>query len=318
MARKALIVGINDYEYISSLKGCVNDADNITKLLDYNDDDQQTRNFFTTKLTTNEQQITREVLKSEVKSLFKSEREISLFYFAGHGYVENGHGYLVTSECKKGTDGLLMSEVLKYANDSPALHKIIILDCCFSGVFGQVFLNEGLTNIANNVSIIAASEKNEYAQEIDGNGVFTTLLCHALSGGAASILGEITIGSIYGYVEKAMGDYGQRPIFITRVSRYSYIRKIASQVDTGKLRKITELFETPDMVFPLNKTYEWTQEEAIPEHVETFKILQSYNRVNLLTPVGATDMYWAALNKKACRLTKQGESIWEMAKKQTF
>jgi hypothetical protein len=44
----------------------------------------------------------------------------------------------MTSDCKDGDDGLSTSELLTIVNGSYAKNKIIVLDCCYSGEFGNV------------------------------------------------------------------------------------------------------------------------------------------------------------------------------------
>ncbi|QHI35959.1 hypothetical protein IMCC3317_13070 [Kordia antarctica] len=320
MSRKALIIGINSYNFMDSLGGCVNDANNVKDVLEYHADEKKERNFFVESITSETHRcIDREYLMDEIRELFREKRDVSLLYFAGHGHVENRQGYLVTSECERGDQGILMASILKMANNSPASNRIVILDCCFAGNFDQDFFEENLTRIAEGVTILTASTESQFSEEVNENGVFTTLFCHALKGGAASILGEVTIGNVYGYIDKAMGEYGQRPMFTTKVKRYFCLRKITSQLNVNELRKITKLFKYPDMIFKLNKTYEYTNnKEAIPKHVEEFKVLQLFNRVNLVVPDGARDMYWAAQNKKGCKLTPLGESYWEMVHREVI
>ena len=122
-------------------------------------------------------------MKADVISLFADDSEIALLYFAGHGHVEDAGGYLVTSECSDGDDGLPLEEVMNFANESKAKNKILILDSCYSGAAGtpkslgdKALLSEGMT-------ILTASSKDQYAQEANGSGVFTSLLVDAMNGG---------------------------------------------------------------------------------------------------------------------------------------
>lgn len=50
------------------------------------------------------------------------------------------------------------------------------------------------------------------------------------------------------------------------------------------------------------------------KNVSTFQELQSLSRVHLVTPVGTTHMYNAAMQSKACRLTPTGLYYWRLAK----
>jgi hypothetical protein len=102
--RKALIVGINFYENVTCLKGCVNDAYNVKSVLERNDDGSL--NFGVNLMTAYDSSsaIRRRKLKDTVQELFRDDCEIALFYFSGHGYIESTGGYLITSECKDGDE----------------------------------------------------------------------------------------------------------------------------------------------------------------------------------------------------------------------
>ena len=120
----ALIVGVDYYEHGQPLWGCVNDANNVKTILERNGDGSVN---FDCKLQTapNEnQQITRAELKDNIKELFITEAHIALFYFAGHGHIETTGGYLLTSDAKRGDEGVSLSEILILANKSPAANKL--------------------------------------------------------------------------------------------------------------------------------------------------------------------------------------------------
>ena len=135
--RKALIVGVNHYTRVNCLSGCVNDAYAIDQVLSKNGDG--TRNFDTKLITCidNNNTISRRELKELVSELFSGDSEIALFYFSGHGHVESSGGYIITSECSDGDDGLSMNDMLQIVNESSAKNKIILLDCCNSGAMGN-------------------------------------------------------------------------------------------------------------------------------------------------------------------------------------
>ena len=126
--RKALVVGIDDYP-CSPLYGCVNDAISVGELLRTNGDGSPN---FDVSLKTNIK--TKDELLYLIEQLFSGYNEVSLLYFSGHG-SEQGH--LVTPDYKRKDLGVNMSEVLEYANKSKSRNKIIILDCCYSGQFGE-------------------------------------------------------------------------------------------------------------------------------------------------------------------------------------
>ena len=135
--RKALVVGIDHYEHIDPLAGCVNDAHAVKAMLDRHADGSV--NFGTRLMvgTGPHDILERSELKEAVRELFADDSEVALFYFAGHGYIETTGGYLCAGDCKTGDDGLALSDVMTFANKSKARNKIIMLDSCYSGAVGD-------------------------------------------------------------------------------------------------------------------------------------------------------------------------------------
>lgn len=311
--RRALIIGINNTHHKVPLKGCAFDARQVEKVLKNHFDG--TLNFETRLLTDPAKAVTKTLLNDNLKKLFTRPADVVLFYFAGHGYAGESDVYLVTSDGRDHDEGITIATVVGLANKSPAKEKIIILDCCHSGAAGESgILGGGTSHLAEGVSIITASQREEPAVENSNGGIFTTLLCDALEGGASDIRGNVTPSSIYTYVDEAMGAWDQRPMFKTNVSRLIYLRKCAPAVDLEILRKIPEYFSDPGEEYPLDPSYEPTEEPADAEHEEIFKHLQKYRGVNLVEPVGEEHMYYAAIYSKSCRLTPLGRQYWRLAK----
>lgn len=235
--RKALIVGINDYSGMR-LYGCENDANQIAALLKKNQDGSP--NFSCNKLVSSKQKITRPVLRKSLQELFGHKADVALFYFAGHGTINKLGGYLVTQDYASNDEGVAMLDVLTLANQSPIDEVVIILDCCHSGAAGlipalrseQVLLREG-------VSILCASRDYQSAVEKDGSGLFTTLICAALDGGASDVIGEVNVASLYAYVDQALGAWEQRPLFKSHVSRLLALRKCRPALDPENHRHST-------------------------------------------------------------------------------
>jgi hypothetical protein len=119
--RKALIVGIDYYDYLGPLSGCVNDAHAIKIILERHADG--TRNFVTPEVIVGTGPsiiVTRDRLKTAVRNLFEGDPEIALFYFAGHGFIEDTGGFLCAGDCKTGDDGLALSDLMEIARRSKA------------------------------------------------------------------------------------------------------------------------------------------------------------------------------------------------------
>jgi len=308
--KKALIVGINDYPS-SPLCGCVNDANSIGTILESNGDGSP--NFGLRMITCPSTNITRSVLREAIEQLFEGDSVMALLYFSGHGYIKSTGGYLVTTDAKKYDEGVSMDDVLSLANKSKAKNKVILLDCCHSGAMGTPSHSGNSTaQLSEGMSVLTASRDSELAIEKNGAGVFTSLLIDALKGGAADIRGNITPGSLYAYVDEALGAWDQRPIFKTNVTSFSPLRIIPPKVPFETLRKITKYFPTPEAEHSLNPTYEDSEPNADPENVKIFKDLQKFQSVGLVIPINEEFMYFAAKNSTSCRLTALGYQYWRL------
>jgi hypothetical protein len=313
--RKALVVGIDHYESINPLTGCVNDAHAVKAMLDRHADGSV--NFGTRLMVgTGPQDIfKRSDLKQAVRELFVDDSEVALFYFAGHGYIESTGGYLCASDCKIGDDGLPLTELMTLANGSKAQNKIMILDSCYSGALGDHPINTQLSEISEGMTILTASTKGQYAAEENGGGVFTGLLIDALGGAAANLVGDVTPGSVYAHIDQSLGTWSQRPVFKTNVKAFVSLRRVQPPLPLADLRRISELFPRAGFEFQLDPAYEPTQQIADPAKNAIFAILQKYNRVNLLIPVGVPHMWDAAVQSKTVKLTALGEHYRRLSAK---
>ena len=310
--RKALVVGIDDYPN-NSLNGCVNDALRVSHLLETNEDDSP--NFEVRTFTQPKDEISKGFLKGQLEKLFEDPAELALFYFSGHGYISSTGGVIVTPDHERNDEGVKMDTIITFANESSARERIIILDCCFSGQVGESLLIGGNHSIlSQGVSIITASRGDQPAAEVSGEGVFTSLFCDALEGGASDVIGNIKLANVYAYIDEALGAWDQRPVFKTNVSRFSTIRKSKPYLSLEVLRFLPDYFPNPDYSFDLDFSYE---PDATPENEENEKIfrhLQKYRDCRLLEPIGAEHMYYAAMNDEACRLTPLGKQYWRLAR----
>lgn len=315
--KKALVVGINNYPS-APLCGCVRDATEVGCLLEKNGD--RTVNFDVWLKTEVPRKST---LRGLIVDLFAGEADTALFYFSGHGFVNELGGYLVTPDQRQHDEGISMNDILILANQSKTKNKIIILDCCHGGAIAAPALSyNAIGHISEGITLLTASRHDEAAMEVAGKGVFTNLLLEALKGGAADLRGHITPGSIYAYIDLALGPWHQRPIFKTNVSQFVTLRTISPKLPVTTLHKITDLFPAPDAALGLDPSYECTNDPTIEHkyvapfaeaaHVTILKALQQMQSAGLVVPVDEDHMYWAAMNKKSCRLTPLGEHYWRL------
>ncbi len=312
--RIGLIVGINYYEHGSPLFGCVDDAHAVKAILERHDGGAV--NFDCRLLTGTgpSDRVDRSDLKDRIEELFKTDANIALFYFAGHGHIESSGGYLLATDSRRGDEGVSLSEILTFANASPAKNKVIVLDSCHSGIAGTPPTGDQLATLSEGLTVLTASTKDQYATEENGRGVFTTLFVDALSGSAANLTGDITPGSVYAHIDQSLGAWEQRPVFKTNVKQFVSLRKSSPPIDISDLRRLAEFFPDPGFEYSLDPTYEPEMKGRdpgmplpIPEKTRIFAVLQRYNRLNLLVPVDAPHMWNAAMESKSCRLTALGE-----------
>ncbi|MFF3657340.1 caspase family protein [Streptomyces olivochromogenes] len=326
--RKALIVGIDHYDNLENLTGCVNDAFAVKAAIERNSDG--TLNFPSPQVITGTsatQCVTKRSLKEAVRQLFADDSEIALFYFAGHGYIEDTGGFLCSSDSDTGDDGLALAELMKLANSSQARNKVIILDSCHSGVVGNSSMTTGLAEISDGVTILTAStaDQNSYETPGGGAGVFTSLFVDALNGAAANLVGDITPGSVYAHIDQSLGPWAQRPVFKTNVKTFVSLRKAEPPISLADLQALTTHFPSADHNLQLNPSFEpeRSSEQLAdplvlppnPVNTATFAVLQRYVKVNLVRPVDAPHMWHAAMQSKSCELTVLGQHYWELVSK---
>lgn len=319
--RKALCVGVDAYKHINDLYGCVNDANSVKTALERNGDG--TLNFEVKLMcaTSEATYIERNDLRDAIENLFKTDSEIALFYYSGHGSFDALGGYLCTSEVKRANEGLSLNEVMGFVAQSKARNNIIILDSCFCGAIANPVEMQNYSILHKGTTILAACGESEYSTEENGHGIFTSLLVEALYGGAMNLLGEVSPGSIYSYIDRSLGAWDeQRPLFKANISSFVSLRKNKPPIPIWELRKITEIFVSQYYEYSLDPTYEADKHESDiteinKEHEEIFRTLQKYVKLNLVVPVGTEHMYYAAIKYKSCKLTAQGQHYWQLVKK---
>lgn len=314
--RAALCIGIDYYEYADCLEECVIDASGIAKALKTNADGSPNFETIPVFAVNEKSALSSDKMEAYIRKLFSKNYDVALLYYSGHGAVDAHGSFLCGSDVRRPRDGMSMEVLMDIVDKSPARHKIIILDCCHSGKLGTS-MRIDKTMLPEDTTIIAACSGDDVSYE----GVFTPLLEDALLGGAANLVGEVSSGSLYAYIDKALGFWFQHPVFKANISNTVCLRKNTPPIDAAKLRRITELFpdpgENPDYEFPLDPSYEEDKRDCEDknhdlQHEADFAVLRDYARLNLVVPVGEQYMYWAAVHSKSCKLTALGRYYWQL------
>lgn len=324
--KKALVIGIDDYPE-HPLRGCVNDANAVSQLLEANGDGSP--NFSVRTLTSDTSDIGNSELQEAVSELFNGgDAETAVLYFAGHGIInpETNAGYIVGSDGRRGAWGMSLSEILGLANSAhPRIRSsVIILDSCHSGYAGEVsgVAAANASVIGTGVTILTASHRDGTAEDGQRHGVFTDILLDGLLGGCSDIRGHITPAALYSHVDQTLGPWEQRPIYKANVQNFVTLRQVEPKVPFEVLRKLPVYFPNRAHVFALDPSYE-PDRQNIPEefrdapvddeNVRIFKELQRCNRHGLIIPVDAEHMYYAAIYSKGCKLTALGAHYRKLA-----
>jgi caspase domain-containing protein len=338
MNKKALVVGIDNYP-TKPLSGCVNDARAVAQLFARHGTGDP--NFEVELITapapnpdgsipqpadpetesSPKDGIPKTLLRHKIRDLFmEGDPDIALFYFSGHGMISSIGGIILTSDFQNWDEGVMMDEILGYAHQSKAKEKIFILDCCHSGAFGTPGTDgKNVCELSEGMVVLSAALPAQQAIEEKGHGIFTSLLCEAMNGAAADLLGQVTPGAIYHYVDQALGSWEQRPIFKTNVTSWTPLRNVppgpgSPAIARETLRKIVNYFPDPEQELKLAPDYEFTNPEHDDKKVAIFKDLQTLSGVDLVIPVGEEHMYWAAMNSRSCKLTPFGKRYWRLVK----
>jgi uncharacterized caspase-like protein len=327
MIKRALVIGINEYENFESLDSCVKDARAISELLESHGGDHADPNFTVKTLLSSELMITQAVMNRSVRELFEGDDpDVAMLYFSGHGFKSQTGGKLVTQDAEKDDYGFSMRDVIDYATQSKIRNKVIILDCCHAGDMGLLSsVTENISQLPHGITILAASRSSEKAKEVLGQSVFTGLLINALNGGAANIVGEITLMSIYAYIEKALDAFDQRPVFRNSISRVIPLRHVPPKIQKRSLNRITEYFDYPEAKHKLDPEYEPSEGHGNKAKETIFSHLQEMARAGLVvplmpksTPLKKRFLYYAAIQKKSCGLTELGKYYWMLVDKNRY
>jgi len=232
--RKAVIIGINDYDELPKLNGAERDAKEILEILA----DPDLGNFH---IPENHRLIGKDKAKfldirQAVSDLFwqTGPCDFALFYFSGHGCVDgHGNAFIAPSDMKKDEPyihGIGMNELREMMIKAPLIKvALLILDCCYSGA-SEEQAKGPLKNPyqipdklpAEGRYIIASSQQDQESTEIciphsmeedrHYHGIFSYYLLEALRTKCDPEDGTITLDKITKYVGDEMSKQKrQRP-----------------------------------------------------------------------------------------------------------
>lgn len=323
-SRKALVVAINNYDSFSSLRHAESDAQAIGELLAFHGDGDRSRNFDVEKMLHSKVPVQRATLRAAIHELFANSRGLDLaFYFAGHGFVSDAGGYLVTADGIVNDYGITMDELYTVAQRSSANSVLLVLDCCHSAAVGDSLAfgeDSQWSVLRENTTIMAASLPMQSAAESREGGLFSAALKDALDGAAADILGNISLASVYDVIERRFSLWHQRPVAKSYVSRPIVLRRVRPRLSQQELRRLPSFFLDPAHKYPLTPDHdperdinEVARTVELPDKVEIGRVFKRYRDAGLLeATVRGEDFYYVAQRSHTVELTLFGREYWRL------
>ena len=309
--RLAIVIGINHYadHNILALKGAKNDAEEICEILG----NKEIGNFSVRRLIGEE--ATAFKIRKAISEVFwdnKAFYDLVLFYFSGHGFIDQyNDGYIAPYDMFKHqpfVNGLKMNELTDIiSKTTKKASVIVILDCCFSGILtrGDEQIEISLDKAGKGRIAFASSEGDAVSREDlyyrhndqdepHAHGIFTSRLIDGLYGGAADKDGIINMDELRKYVEGSISEAGrQMPLFrisqgsqtheikiaITSSTYHEAIQGLISQLESAcRNPDIQSLIEAPFLVLQLTNLDKNNSEVAgfkqqIKNHLDHYRTL---------------------------------------------
>lgn len=220
--RRAICIGIDEYQGEARLDLCVADA---TEVADYL---EQPEYGFDVELLVN-QEANLPNIRRALLSVMDEDLEFFILYFSGHGLVTDLDAFLVTIDYQPLAEGVSLADLARYTEkiSQKTQHCVTILDCCHSGAgqFGgsrglitPAEIDRGLPARTESRSLLAACRPEQVAIEDSryGHGLFTYMLLQGLSGDAADPYGNITIGGLSDFVDRNLEAAGAEQIAVLK------------------------------------------------------------------------------------------------------
>ena len=133
--KRALLVGIDEYDRFGGLDGCVNDVNALEPLLSRNEDNSP--NFDCQKRTSATGGVTRDALLGDIDAARRWGGRGAALLRRPRRRLGDRRGAR-DRDATPATPGIAFSEILAKVAESSVREVILILDCCFSGAAGGI------------------------------------------------------------------------------------------------------------------------------------------------------------------------------------
>lgn len=217
MKRVLFAIGCDSYQHLDQLTGAENDATQVQAALVGANAAAYETTFLLRSPTFSE-------LRDQLSQLSTAGEKIDVFtfFFAGHGTVKTGSFWMClrdTHLSKVSTTAYSLSNLLQLVQELNPKHANVVIDACESGgVLGDIrsalrandFGDAGSTGI----SLLAACAKDQYAGELDGAGICTSVMLRCVNGAifVQDFSPDLDLADIAKKVSRA-GISDQNPVF---------------------------------------------------------------------------------------------------------
>ena len=193
--RWALIIGINDYTSMPSLRFARQDAQALAQALEQAGFNRAQMVIMTDDADDKTLYPTRGNLRNRINQIAQmvGPNDVLVIFFSGHGAEKSGQGYLVPVDGNPIDRGSLipLSWVRQTINTCTAKHRLLILDACHSGAkAGDASASTAGTLLGQLAGAAFATisscdvDQLSYENQDAGHGVFTNYVIQGLAGGA--------------------------------------------------------------------------------------------------------------------------------------
>jgi GUN4-like/Caspase domain len=257
MARKALLIGTETYrDGFKPLKSAPHDIEALAGLLRNSDVGGFEPENVQVLLDRESADLATQI---ETWYLQHSKDDFALLFIAGHGVKDADRKlhFAATNTQKAGeslitTTAIPASNLSNWMQKSKAKRQVVILNCCFSGAFGDLVpMDEGAIDVgevleAEGRVVMTSTSSMDYAFERQNGelSVYGHYLIEGIRTGAAAAQGsdEITVGELHQYVSRKVQEASAMvpKIFAKGEAHRLQIAKVAIGDPEVKYRKKVE------------------------------------------------------------------------------
>ena len=153
-----------------------------------------------------------------------SAAETVFVYMAGHGFALGGKYYYMAYDTTEESTSVPLTDIKALFEQTKSRRAFLWLDFCHSGGIlargaeqaDMEAIRRGIGVVSGHGKVIVAactSAQQSYESSSIGHGYFTHALLRGLKGEAKSAQGEVTAHSLYEFIDHAVANPRQQPVF---------------------------------------------------------------------------------------------------------